>query len=105
MESALPVDIQKHEQSTVEIQQRQAAGNVKVIADEGAEIFIGPDCVLGHLFIRACKGARVQIRPGVGFNGLARLLLHETKTIRIGAGCLVASGTDILVSDMQKTYV
>jgi len=102
MECALPFDIQKHEKSTVEIQQWQAAGNVKITADEGAEIVIGPGCKLGHLLIRACKGARVEIGPGVGFNGLVRLLLHEPKTIRIGAGSLLAGGTDILVSDMHS---
>jgi acetyltransferase-like isoleucine patch superfamily enzyme len=98
----LPFNIQKHEKAIVEIQQWQAAGNVTITADEGAEIIIGHGCVLGHLLIHACKGARVQIGVGVGFNGVVRLLLHEPKTMSIGAGSLIAGGTDILVSDMHS---
>ncbi len=95
-------NIQKHEKATVEIQQPQAAGNVIITADEGAAIIIDHGCTLGHLFIHAGKGTRVIIGPGVGLNGLVRLLLHEPKTISIGTGSLIAGGTDISVSDMHS---
>ena len=44
----------------------------------------------------------MQIGSGVGFNGVVRLLLHEPKTMSIGAGSLIAGSTDILVSDMHS---
>jgi acetyltransferase-like isoleucine patch superfamily enzyme len=84
------------------IEKPQSANNVQIHLTGNAHVSIKRGCALGHLFIYATAGSRVEIGEGVGFNGLVRLLLHEPRTIRIGADSLFGGGIDVTVSDMHS---
>ena len=78
------------------------ASGLVISVGSGNRIQIAEGCNLGDLFVYAGDGASVHIGPGTGFNARVRLLLHEPRTISIGAGCLFGGDTDITVSDMHS---
>ncbi|GEO99947.1 acyltransferase [Methylobacterium haplocladii] len=69
---------------------------------EGAQLHVGTDCVAGQLEIHVPRGGRIAIGQGSAFNGLVRLLAHETGRITIGRDCLFGADVDVTVSDMHS---
>jgi acetyltransferase-like isoleucine patch superfamily enzyme len=67
----------------------------------GCRFRAGPNCRLAALEVFGADRAHVSIGQGTNFTWHTRLLLHEPGTIRIGDGCMVASGTLFTVSDMH----
>ena len=61
----------------------------------------GPNCRLAALEVFGIDCAQVCIGQATTFTWHTRLYLHEPGTIRIGDGCLIASGSLFTVSDMH----
>ncbi len=76
-------------------------GEPNIRVANGSSLSIGPDCILGHLFIHAANGGNVRIGRTTRFNGQVRLLLHEPGTITIGSRCLFGGEVDVTISDMH----
>lgn len=70
--------------------------------DGGASIQIGARINAPQLFVYAVRGAALKIGSDAGCSGLVRMLMHEAGNLTIGDGCLLASDTDITISDMHS---
>ena len=78
------------------------AHDLGITLGSNCKVLIGAKCILGSLFIHAGKRAHVTIGRNSGFSGRVRLMLHEAARIEIGRDCLLASETDVTVSDMHS---
>jgi acetyltransferase-like isoleucine patch superfamily enzyme len=88
--------------NVVKVEKPSSSANIYIELGHDNHIAIGAGCSLGSLFIYAKERARVEVGARTGFNGLIRLLLHEPRAIRIGAGSLLGGPTDLTVSDMHS---
>ena len=75
-------------------------GNITL--GEACSLTVGVDCRLAAIEIMASRNAHVAIGPRSEFTWSTRLYLHEPGYITIGADCLVASATLMMVSDMHS---
>ena len=88
--------------NVVHIGNPRRASDACVHVSGGATVLIGDDCLLGSTFIYAlAEGVIITIGTGSSFNGTALITAHETSTISIGAGCLIASAVTIMSSDVH----
>jgi acetyltransferase-like isoleucine patch superfamily enzyme len=79
-----------------------SATNINLRLANGSRFNVGPACRLAAVEVHTVRNGNVFIGAGTGFTWHSRLYLHEPGTIRIGAGCLIASGTMLTVSDMHS---
>ena len=69
---------------------------------EGCSLTVGAGSRLGAIEIMGDRDAHVVIGSHTEFTWSSRLYLHEPGHITIGAGCLIASGTLLTISDMHS---
>jgi acetyltransferase-like isoleucine patch superfamily enzyme len=70
----------------------------------GCRFEAGADCRLAALDVFAKDRGSISIGPGTVFTFRTKLYAHEPGAIRIGSGCLVASGTFFTLSDMHPIF-
>jgi len=62
----------------------------------------GSGCRLASIEVHGLLRGHVRIGDGAGFTWHSRISLHEPGEIVFGAGCLIAGGTSLTVSDMHS---
>lgn len=90
--------------SVVEVGEGGSATGLMITLGSGCRVTIGRGCSLAALEIYARSGAEVTIGDGCAFTHHTRVFLHEPGRISIGAGCLVASGTLLMNSDIHPMF-
>ena len=82
-----------------------AVGAAHFIAEHGASIVIGDQCVLGSLCVYGlAAGAKISVGRHCAFNSTVHVAAHEKATITIGSHCLFAPETSVMASDVHKIY-
>jgi carbonic anhydrase/acetyltransferase-like protein (isoleucine patch superfamily) len=74
----------------------------RIVLGTRCRFHAGPECKLGAVDAYARERATIEIGARTMFTFKTMLFAHEPGTIRIGADCLIASGTLFTVSDMHK---
>ena len=74
----------------------------RITLGEACSLSIGTSCRLAAIEIAADHDAHVTIGERTEFTWSSRLYLHEPARIDIGAGCLIASETLMMASDMHS---
>jgi hypothetical protein len=82
-----------------------SAGSPTIMVEHGASISIGEGCVLSAVGVFAlAPGASIEIGNRVGFVGVSHVTAHETASVKIGDGSLIAGGCSIASSDVHKIF-
>jgi acetyltransferase-like isoleucine patch superfamily enzyme len=79
-----------------------SAVTLNIELHDGSSLEIAENCALGELFVFAARGAKVSIGASTVFNGPVRLLAHEPGHLSIGQRCLFGRGVDVTISDMHS---